>query len=394
VPDSGSDTEKTRRWSGFVCPGCRCVFRVSKDHGEKGTICPSCRRILRIPGENDVSAPLLAPIRKGATTKGDPDMSEGVPKGSTWDTKEKELPNSEAGSRALRPKRTREQQVFRILSIWFSAAAAVSVSVFLFMKDPGPGKTKPSGLVDDAKDQFEGLVGNTPVGFEENPLVPIVLPEVMKRGDAEFLKLAEPLAKTFLSAKRIEDMLPVVRDPKGIWQKMREYYPEGVIEPIEMSGFNPTGRVSYKGNSAAVSITTADFEQKQLIFVEGKDGLKIDWESWAGWSEMPWEEIVEKQPVQPVLVRAILKWVDYYNFEFIDESKWRSYMLSSPDGEKILYGYVERNSPLDQMIRPAEPTAAAAVIVKIHFPENAQSPNQVVIGEYVTDGWLIAGKDE
>ena len=260
------------------------------------------------------------------------------------------------------------------------------------MKDDEQGEAKPTVLVEDAKDKFEDLVGNATVGIDENLPDPVALPEVMKRGDAEFLNLAEPLAQAFLSAKRIEDMLPVVRDPKNVWKKMRGYYPQGVIEPVEMSKFNSAGRVGYKGRSAAVSIVTADFEQKQLIFVEGEEGLKIDWESWVGWSEMPWEEIVEKQPVQPVLVRAMLNQVDYYNFEFIDESKWRSYMLSSPDGEKILYGYVERNSPLDQMIRPAEPSAVVAVTLRIRFPENAKSPNQVVISEYVTDGWLIAGE--
>jgi uncharacterized protein YbaR (Trm112 family) len=55
--------ESARRWSGYVCPDCRFVFRVPRDHDGKGLICPSCRRLLRIPGPDDTPPPLLAPLR-------------------------------------------------------------------------------------------------------------------------------------------------------------------------------------------------------------------------------------------------------------------------------------------------------------------------------------------
>ena len=50
--------ESASRWSGYVCPDCRFVFRVPRDHDGKGIICPSCRRMLRIPTSADETAAL------------------------------------------------------------------------------------------------------------------------------------------------------------------------------------------------------------------------------------------------------------------------------------------------------------------------------------------------
>jgi hypothetical protein len=85
----------------------------------------------------------------------------------------------------------------------------------------------------------------------------------------------------------------------------------------------------------------------------------------------------------------MLKWVDYYNFDFKDEKAWRAYRLVSPDGEHLLFGYALRNSLLDQQLRPNEPGATVAVTLKIRFPKGDSSEKQVIIEEQVADGWVI-----
>src|SRR5688572_10229779 len=52
--------ENARRWSGYVCPDCRFVFRVPQGHDGKGVVCPCCRRLLRIPGVDDTPPALMA----------------------------------------------------------------------------------------------------------------------------------------------------------------------------------------------------------------------------------------------------------------------------------------------------------------------------------------------
>ena len=48
-------------------------------------------------------------------------------------------------------------------------------------------------------------------------------------------------------------------------------------------------------------------------------GLKVDWESWAGWSEISWEKFLSMKPVSEHVFRVTLSAVDYYNFGFADE---------------------------------------------------------------------------
>ncbi|QTN31955.1 hypothetical protein HZ994_06305 [Akkermansiaceae bacterium] len=390
---SETDAGKVRRWSGYVCPDCRFVFRVPRDHDGEGIICPSCRRMLRIPGEGDSTAPLMAPLQKIAFAESEPDPRGEKRTRSKRKKKQREAEEQgwDASSGKWRASRKKGKRTVQTVAVFAGSILAVFGCVFLLVKaseqDDGEAADIPEW---GERDDFDDLV-KAPLILPDAELAdPVELPAVMKRSETEFLALAEPLAERFFAAKSIAEILPLVHNPEQVVEKIRAHYPGGVLEPVGISKFNSSGRVSYRSNFAAVSITTEDFEQKQLAFIEGADGLKIDWESWAGWSEMPWDEIMAQKPSKPVLVRAKLKWVDYYNFGFADESKWRSYRLTSPDGVATLYGYAERNSLLDQRLRPGEQAVTVAVMVKIRFPEDAKSANQVIIEEYVADGWVVA----
>lgn len=64
MPDAEGNEVKSRQWNAYVCPDCRVIFRVPRDHDGKGIVCPSCRVILRIPGEGDVTMPLMPQLKK------------------------------------------------------------------------------------------------------------------------------------------------------------------------------------------------------------------------------------------------------------------------------------------------------------------------------------------
>ena len=215
------------------------------------------------------------------------------------------------------------------------------------------------------------------------------VPRLMKRSEAELLAEAEPLARKFLEARTVEEMLKVVRNPGETGARLRRRYPDGRITPPGLAEFNAGNAVAYADHTASVDVRTADFAVRQLDFVGTPAGLRIDWESWAGWCELPWNDFLAKRPTDPQVFRVIMRKVDYYNFEFADDGKWRSYRLESQDGDHGLYGYVERGSVLDERLLLDADAKQARVILKLRFPEGSAGTEQVRIEELVNDGWVM-----
>lgn len=350
--------------------------------------------MLRIPGESDESAPLMAPLKKIGFAEDDaydPREEKSTRSNRKKKTKKGEMPDWEVKAGKWRASRKKGKRTFQTLAGWALTIAVVcAVAIFLVRNNETQVSANNTGKVDN----FSEPVQVPLIITEEELESPIILPKILRRSEAEFLTLARPIAEAFLTATTVEQILPLIRDREKLQARIIAHYPKGKIKPIGLSKFNATNQVSYKDTFAAVAILTPLFERKQLAFVDGTDGLKVDWESWVGWSEMPWEKLIEARPTQPILIRAMLKWTDYYNFDFSDESKWSSYRLVSPDGEHTLYGYVERNSLLDQRMRPSEQSVSIAVTLKIRFPQDSGKRNQTVIEEYVSDGWVVPDKSQ
>jgi len=391
VSDTETTSDKARRWGAFVCPDCRFVFRVPSDHDGIGIICPSCRRMLRIPKEGDAVSSLMAPLQKinFSDDEIDPRGEKRIRSKQKRQKKEAEVPDWDASAGKWKSNRSGIRSRKLKLLVGGSVLIAAAGLGLLYWE------TLSREEVDDNITGLPALgeVYDSPSSallLPEEELDGVVeLPKVMKLSENEFLEEAQLLAEKFLNATSIKEILPLVRNREGVEGAVRSFYPNGRIKAVGMNQFNSSGRPSYKDDFAAVSVLTPNFEQRQLAFFDGEEGLKIDWESWVGWSEVPWEVLIETRPTRPVLVRVMLKWVDYYNFDFKDEKAWRAYRLVSPDGEHLLFGYAPRNSLLDQQLRPNEPGATVAVTLKIRFPKGDSSEKQVIIEEQVADGWVI-----
>lgn len=385
VSETKDAAEKARRWSGFVCPDCRFVFRVPQDHDGNGIVCPSCRRMLRIPRDGDVTGPLMAPLKKvGFAAMEVPDAGVKRVRGKRRKKgMDPEVPDWDNSEGKWRSKRKEESHGLRntLMAVILVGSAGI-VAYFL------SGAGDPGNVVVTDEPVMEGAVQGVAIPLLTK-LEEIELPSVMQKSEVEFLEEARPLAERFLAAEHVDELLPLIYNPQVVRERIRMFYPDGKIEPTELWRFNSAGTVNYRNDFAAVTITTGDFETKQLAYIDGPGGLKIDWESWVGWSEMSWAEFTELKPTEPKLFRVILRQVDYYNFDFKDERTWRSYRLISPDGEDLLYGYVERDSLLDQQIRPPEQSRPVSMILMLRYPENAEASQQVIIERYVADGWVI-----
>ena len=204
----------------------------------------------------------------------------------------------------------------------------------------------------------------------------------------------ESVVKTFLEARTREDALAVVVDPDATASKWDAWL---AGESYRAPGFQgivgePATLGTGEGASSSVQVRTGDFKVREIALLRRDGHMKVDWDSWAGWSEMSWEDFRTKKPVEPVLFRVQLSDVEYFNFDFRDDNEWSSYRLESQDGMESLYGYVPRTSSLDQRVRPVDTKEKIKWVLKLKFPPDATRDNQVLIDSVVAEGWLVGRK--
>ncbi|RPJ35510.1 MAG: hypothetical protein EHM17_02175 [Verrucomicrobiaceae bacterium] len=342
------------------------MFRVPREHDGRGVVCPSCRRLLKIPLPEDQVPELVIPLSPGAPESGNKKHRRRNSRrraGHDWESTD--------ADEAPSPQRASRQMFWMLLGggTLFALIVAGVLMTMLGSRPETPSVSIPAAL--------------------EKPAPQAAVATDAPLSDAEFLAQAEPLAGKFLSASRIEDLLSLVRNPQVAEPRLRGIYPDGKIEAPGMVAFNTRAEVSRLGSFLSVTVRTQGMEEKPLAFFSTPDGLRIDWEAWSGWSEMPWEEFLSAKPAGLKLFRVVLSPVEYYNFAFSDDRKWQSYRLESPDGVHAIYGYVERNSTLDSMIRPSPDQKQAAMTLQLEFPENATSPKQVLIRKMIAEGWML-----
>lgn len=196
----------------------------------------------------------------------------------------------------------------------------------------------------------------------------------------------QPVYEAFMNAQTPEEMARWVRHPELTLPRIKKFYGQQ-FAPVGFSSINWGDEPTRVGVAIKARVQDADYTQREIYAIK-EDTWKIDWESWAGWSELSWEEIKQQQPAEPVLFRVVVSDVSYYNFSFSDESAWSSYRIESQDGEQTLFAYVPRASELDSRMKSHEGIEKRPMILKIRYPENAVSDNQVEVVEIVTTGWL------
>ena len=354
------------------------MFRVPRDHDGQGVVCPSCRRLMRIPTAGDRPPPLVVPLDAPSPEEaqlGALPSQHGRRKKKKSRNTENPSWDAESTAKSRRSGRSEKRQMFWILAGGSTLLVVILAVIFMatFAGDQAvpvsPVQAAPA--VDDAGAQ---------------PGEPTEIPAL---SDAAFLAAAEPIAKKFMEAKKAEEIIPLVRNPEIVAPRINQFYPNSEITPVGLSAFNPQNEVVRGDSTYMVGVRTRDFEDRAMAFVNTPDGLRIDWESWVGWSEMTWEQFLKTKPTTPQLFRVSLNKVDYYNMAFSDEGKWQSHRLLSPDGMASIYGYAERGSITNSKLHiPPEATSAPFTLM-LRFPDSGDSRDQVIIDKVLTEGWVL-----
>lgn len=360
-------TESARRWTGFVCPHCRFVFRAQTNQNGQGVICPSCNRVLKIPTPEEHALPLVVPLSAKSLETSKKRKRHGSRKGLA------------AEDRWDRQKPTENRNETRQMA-WMLGGGGVLLALVIV------------GVLRALTGGASSPVAQNPA--PQSPPTQESPPAKQELTDKAFIAAAEPLANSFLSATTIEQILPLVRDPEAARPRILSRFPDGKIEPRRMTEFNAKANVLREGKALSVEVLYNGGVQDTMSFFQTPEGLKIDWESWMAWSELPWEEFLSSKPKEGKVFRAVHSAVEYYNFGFSNEREWQSYRIISADGEHSVYGYVPRDSPLDKKLRLSPDVKVARSTLLLKFPLDFDSRNQVLITDLLANGWVLDTKPE
>lgn len=355
--------------------------------------------MLRLPHPGDAVPPLMVTVRKMEALverqRGTPDDSDPEAEGAPGESEVETEADEGANGQKTRQKRRKnpgeggiswEHQKGRhrggrrdrwrmswMLGAGVALLLGISWWVVAILGKADPPPTAPT-------------VADTPrTGGAADPEADDV-PLAGTRSDSEILAEAEPLARRLMEVTSVDALLELVHQRERAEPRIRAFYPEGRIEAPGMAG--RPDEVFHGEGFVWMVVTTRDFEPRQIAFIDGPDGLKVDWESYVGWSEMSWPDFIAGRPVEPKRFRVLMADVDYYNFSFTDDRRWRSYLLKSPDGQHVMYGYVERGSLVDERLRAGERAKQWNSLVELAFPPGEGAANQVLIEGFVTDGWI------
>lgn len=147
-------------------------------------------------------------------------------------------------------------------------------------------------------------------------------------------------------------------------------------------------------NFVALTLENSHFDNFMVTFERTPKGFLLDWPSYVGYGEMSLAELQSQKPKNPVLMRFLVRDRDYYNLEFSEDKKLKSYELATQDNDRVIYGYALRESAEHSTIAfHARSKPTLFCVLKVKFPENSSSDRQVEIVEFVQNGWVLREDD-
>lgn len=418
---SANPTPAQRRWNPYICQDCRAIFRVPSDYEGTGVVCPKCDRMLRLPKAGEV-LPEVANME--AMPPGAADSEAAVPlmpEPSAWESTDQQFPSSPS----------HETQEVAADSISHAPVAPNSIArqgepVRRRRKHRRKSESHELEWQDNAERRglhlsseslrwvvggvialgfallllFASLISHLGPKKTIAPIKPVVIelppttnanPVFDRTKYLTEISAIESVIKKFLEARTPDEMMPHVRRSAFLKDRVLSYYQK---HAFQMHGFSQiddeTVDLSTDGKLFSASVVHNDFSKSGIVVVREDDGYLVDWESWVGWSEKSFEELMKQKPTSPVETRVRVESENYYNFDFPPdvERLWQSYRLVAPDGVMYLHGYVEKASELDNALRLSPDETSKNVILRIKYRENSTTQNQVLIDSIVADGWL------
>lgn len=397
----------------FQCPTCFALFRLQKENVGRRGYCPQCRELLTVPvfGKEYPAIQEQKKVASDAKTiavarVGDTKEAKSW-KDSPSQRKRKYIGESDEVLKWEEAKSDEEKSYSWMVacSCVLMVAVLSAVGIYLVKNAPSKKGTSTSLVIGDAAsaaalEKSLELPENTSYLNEEG--IDVIKKTVEEYEKFDVVKI-ENAVKGFMTSGSIQERLTFARDPERVKPLMEKYYGNEEFEPEGFEEFNRS-RIRYSGNFFTSFVRVGDFSSAPIAVERFEDGdnssYRVDWESWVGYCEMSAEDLIRAKPTEPKLLRIILRQGSYYNYEYSDERVWAAYRLGFRNNDRTLLAYARRDSKegevLAELFRDEE---GLPYTLKIRYPENARSGDQVEIVELLAEGWIenlqqVEKKDE
>lgn len=386
----------------FQCPTCFGLFRLQKGNVGRRGYCPQCRELLTVPVFGKEYPPILEQKKIASEAKtiavarvADTEEVKSW-KDSPSQRKKRYIGESDEVLKWEEAKGDEEKSYS-----WMVACSCVlmvtvlsAVGIYLVKNAPGKKGASTSFVIGDAAsaaalEKSLKLPENTSYLNEEG--IDVIKKTVDEYEKFDVVKI-ENAVKGFMTSGSIQERLTFARDPERVKPLMEEYYGNEEFEPEGFEELN-RGEIRYRGDFFTSFVRIGDFSSGPVAVERFEDGddfaYRVDWESWVGYCEMSAEDLVRAKPTEPKLLRIMLRQDSYYNYGYSDDRVWAAYRLGFRNSDRTLLAYARRDSKEGELLAELfRDSAELLYTLKVRYPENARSGDQVEIVELLEQGWI------
>ena len=269
------------------------------------------------------------------------------------------------------------ERVLRTAESYRSASDANKNDPYSLPKAKPVAKTSADSKVASVKINSDGLQ------FSSNDLTP-------KTNQAAALKAVE----SFLKAPSLQERVKYVRQQELWGPRMREYYVRYGDGPVRFDRVEAPDNAAQSETDFTFSVVLQDGQRRSIKAGKSNTGdFLVDWASFVIYSEMDWDKFRSRRPMDLITFRVLAMPSDYFKNGFSDSKNLICLKLANPlNSAKLpLYAYADRNGAVGRSLSFILQTysgKAVPLILRLKYPSQSDQENQVLIGEFVGEGWV------
>jgi len=390
----------------FVCPHCEKHAEVQVTSVTRSRPCPHCGEVVvfQVAAKDRRSKrrAVLVAVGGGPVISEDEEL-KGV-SGPAYD------PMPLEGEVFERMKMDPEVREFRrrfIMGAAFVVAAVILTSIWhLFSSDPSPRLRPPVAKAVSELPKLEvpesARLPKNAVGLQYQDGTDKKF-AVNKLAFKPPGKVEEPEVPTtpavkaterFLQANSLTELLASVADRSQVEPFIRAYASAHPITKQDYKALVQGSASNDREGTWSVMATMKDGSVKEVHVVLDQGEPRVDWPSYVAWSAMEWAQFMEQMPSTPMLFRVLADQEERYDNNFADAKSLRCVRLQNPMNPESppIFAYVDRGSvtgsEIDFLLRQSS-ELPMKLTLRLKFPMEATSKDQVWIDNVITAGWLV-----